>query len=304
MASLREMLPPANSLVSFEAAARHLNFTHAAKELSVTQAAVSRQIKILEEHLGTHVFERLSCGLRLTSQGARLHQAVTMGYAHIANTVVEIGRTKHSDGLTVSTSVPFANYWLMSRITKFRAAHPDIAVRLVASAPIHDLAMAGIDVAVRYGRGNWTGVNAVHLLDNEVFPICAPSYMSDRPLFKEPAELLSETLLHLIELDRNWVTWDTWLPVLGVRDKPLNRGLEFDSYLILTQALLDGQGIALGGGQLAGDFLAHGALIRPIDATLISEQAFYLLTPKEIPISSQTDLFNKWMLSEAGKLNC
>lgn len=302
MASLRTRLPPANSLVAFEAAARHLNFTRAAQELNVTQAAVSRQIKVLEEHLGTTVFERLPRGLRLTPQGSRLHQAVTMGLQHIAGTVADISRTRRPGGLTVSTSVTFANYWLMSRVTKFRAAHPDIDLRLVASAPVHDLTVAGIDVAIRYGSGKWTGVDATHLLDNEVFPVCAPGYMEGRPPLKEPADLLGETLLHLVEPDRNWVTWDAWLRALGVAGKPVKRGLEFDSYLILTQAVLDGQGIALGGGRLAEDFLARGALIRPIDAAMRSERAFYLLTPKDTPLSPQARLFTYWILSEAKEM--
>ncbi len=299
MSSLRKVLPPVNSLIAFEAAARHLNFTYAAKELDVTQAAVSRQIKVLEDHLGTQVFERLSRGLKLTPQGLQLHQSVTMGLTHIASTVAQLGRTRRPGELTVSTSVPFANYWLMSRITKFRAAHPGIDLRLVASSPVLDLASAGIDVAIRYGHGKWTGADAVHLLDNEVFPVCAPSYMKDRSRFEKPGELLDETLLHLVELDRNWVTWDSWLEALEVDGSPAKRGLEFDSYLVLTQAVLDGQGIALGGGQLAGNFLASGALIRPIDATMRSEQAFYILTPKDIPQTPQAQLFNRWILSEA-----
>lgn len=302
MASLRATLPPANSLVAFEAAARHLNFTRAAKELNVTQAAVSRQIKVLEDHLGAIVFERLPRGLRLTPQGLRLHQAVTMGLQHIAGTVAEIGRTRRPGGLTVSTSVTFANYWLMSRITKFRAAHPDIDLRLVASAPVHDLAVAGIDVAIRYGSGKWAGVDATRLLDNEVFPVCAPSYVKDRPALTKPADLLNETLLHLVEPDRNWVTWDVWLTALGVTEKPVKRGLEFDNYLILTQAVLDGQGIALGGGRLAEDFLARGALIRPIDVAMRSERAFYLLTPKDTPMSQQARLFTYWILAEAKEM--
>ncbi len=299
MESLRFKLPPPNSLVVFEAAARHLNFTRAARELRVTQAAVSRQIQGLEDHLGVALFRRQPRSLQLTPAGQRLQAAVTMGLEHIANTAADLKRARSDGDVTVATSVTFASYWLMSRLAKFRGAHPDIELRVVASAPVSDLANAGIDLAVRYGRGNWADVEAIHLLDNEVFPICAPSYLQGRPTLAHPRDLLNETLLHLIEHDRNWVTWQVWLDAVGAGGEAQKRGLRFDNYLVLIQAALDGQGIALGGGRLADDLLARGSLVRPIDATLKSEQAFYLLIPNEVPLSESATLFKEWILAEA-----
>jgi LysR family glycine cleavage system transcriptional activator len=301
MASLRTKLPPANSLVVFEAAARHLNFTRAANELGVSQAAVSRQIQLLEDHLGVPLFQRLQRGLKATRDGERLQQAVTMGLEHIANTAVDIRRHRRPGELTVSTSVTFASYWLMSRVAKFRAAHPEVDLRLVASAPVSDLGVAGIDLAVRYGSGRWLGVETVHLMDNEVFPLCAPSYMAGREPLRTPRALLDETLLHLIEYDRNWVTWEAWLKAIGVEGVPSRPGLQFDNYLVMTQAVLDGQGIALGGGRLAEDLLTRGALIRPIDAMLKSERAFYLLLPSDRPLSRAAQQFRDWILAEAAR---
>ena len=299
MVSLRAKLPPPNALVTFEAAARHRNFTRAAAELGVTQAAVSRQIRSLEDHLGVPVFRRAPKGLQLTRDGQRLFQAVTMGLEHIATTAADIRRVRGDAEVTVSTSVTFASYWLMSRVAKFRAAFPDVELRLVASAPVANMAVAGIDLAVRYGNGRWPGVGATHLLDNEVFPGCTPGYLEGRPPLKEPADLLGETLLNLVEYDRNWVTWEAWLREFGVAEKPARRGPQFDNYLILIQAALGGQGIALGGGRLADDFLASGALVRPIAATLRSDSAFYLLVPREVPLSEPAAKFRDWVLAEA-----
>jgi LysR family glycine cleavage system transcriptional activator len=299
MAILRNRLPPANSLVTFEAAARHLNFTRAAEELMVTQAAVSRQVQLLEDNLGAALFERRPRGLTLTAAGQRLYAAVTMGLGHIATTAADLRRVRREGELTVSTSVTFANYWLMSRVAKFRAAHPDIQLRLVASAPVRDLTASGIDLAVRYGRGNWAGVEALHLLDNHVFPVCAPRYMARRRPLQSVTDLLEETLLHLVEFDRNWVSWESWLAAMGVTAPARGPSLEFDNYLVLTQAVLDGQGIALGGGRLAEDFLARGVLIRPIEAMLRSEQSFYLLIPTDQPLSPQARAFRDWILVEA-----
>ena len=302
MASLRMKLPPLNGLVVFEAAARHLNFTRTADELKVTQAAVSRQIQQLESHLGASLFSRQPRGLKLTRQGLRLQSAVSIGLEHIANAAVEIRRARGENEVTVSTSVTFASYWLMARAAKFRAAHPEVELRLVASAPVADLTVAGIDLAVRYGLGRWPGTIAEHLLDNEIFPVCAPAYLEargERRPLAEPADLLDETLLHLVEYDRNWVTWSAWLRQFGVKEPPHLRGLEFDNYLILIQAALDGQGIALGGGRLADDLLARGALVRPLEAKLGSESAFYLIHPSDLPLSQAALQFREWILEEA-----
>jgi len=299
MAGLRSRLPPANSLVAFEAAARHLNFTRAAGELGVTQAAVSRQIQILEEHLGHSLFQRTSRGLRLTANGNRLHKAVTMGLEHIAGVTAEIRRVGPKADLTISTSVTFASYWLMSRIAKFRALQPQIELKLVAAAPVGDLASAGIDLAVRYGSGRWPGVESLHLMDNEVFPVCAPSYRLAGHSPKTPKDLLGEVLLHLTEYDRNWVTWEAWLKSFAVEARPHRRGLTFDNYLVLIQAALDGQGIALGGGRLAEDFIARGTLIRPIAASLGSKRGFYLLWPNDQALGPSAEAFRDWIVHEA-----
>lgn len=299
MVSLRSKLPPVNSLVVFEAAARLMNFTRAAQELSVTQAAVSRQIQLLEDHLGTQLFQRQPRALKLTLPGHRLHKAVTMSLEHIANTVVDLRRIGPKADVTVATSVTFASYWLMAHIAKFRAANPEIELKVVASAPVSDLAAAGIDLAIRYGSGKWPGVQAIHLMDNEVFPVCSPEYLAGRKPLKKPRDLLEESLLHLIEYDRNWVTWEAWLQNFGVPWKPAKRGLEFDNYLVLVQGALDGQGIALGGGRLAEDFIARGTLVRPINATLSSNRGFYLLVPTDVPLSQPAKHFRDWIVSEA-----
>jgi LysR family glycine cleavage system transcriptional activator len=298
MIPLRRRLPPANSLVVFEAASRHLNFTKAAKELGVTQAAVSRQMQLLEEHLGAPLFQRSPRHLKLTAAGQQLHKAVTMGLEHIAGAAAELRRVGPRADLTVASSVTFASYWLMSRVAKFRAAHPDIELKLVASAPVRDLASAGVDLAVRYGSGRWPGLRTARLMDNEIFPVCAPGYRVDAPL-REPADLLNEVLLHLVEFDRNWVTWDAWLKHFGVEATARRRGLTFDNYLVLIQAALDGQGIALGGGRLAEDFIARGTLIRPIAATLGSDRGFYLLWPGDEELSAPGQLFRDWIIAEA-----
>jgi len=298
MEQLRRKLPPTNALVVFEAAARLLNFTHAAKELSVTQAAVSRQIALLEDNLGVALFRRLHRSLELTREGEQLRRAVTMGLEHIANAAVDIRRARKPGEVTLSTSVSFASYWLIERLAKFRALHPDVELRLVASAPVRDLASAGIDIAVRYGRGDWPGATAEHLFDNEVWPVCSPAYLGGRAL-KEPRDLLHETLLHLDQYDRNWVTWPAWFEAFGVSGETTKPGDTYDHYLMLIQAALRGQGVALCGGRLAEDFVARGTLVRPLPHALGSERSFYLIYPRDVPLSRGARMVRDWLTEEA-----
>ncbi len=181
MAQLRRRLPPVNSLVVLEAAGRLLNFTRAGEELALTQSAVSRQIQLLEQHLGAAMFQRQGRHLQLTRDGARLHRAVTMGLDHIADIAVDIRRHRGTGELTVATSVTFASYWLMARLAQFRSQHPDIELRLVASTKMQDLVAAGVDIAIRYGSGEWEGLEAIRIFDNEIWPVCAPGYLAGRP---------------------------------------------------------------------------------------------------------------------------
>lgn len=299
--ALRDTLPPTNSLVVFEAAARHRNFTRAAEELSVTQSAVSRQVQLLEDHIGTSLFQRRSRGLELTQEGERLHRAVAMGLEHIANVAADIRRHRNPGELTIATSVTFASYWLMARLANFRAAHPEVELRLVASSPVYDLTAAGIDLAVRYGAGEWPGVEAERLFDDEIWPICSPRYLENRDPVSTPADLLGETLLHLNKFDRNWVTWDIFLAAFDVTGEPETRGLTYDNYLVLIQSALRGEGIALCGRRLAEDFIAQGELVRPIKETLNSDRGFYLLRPKDQPMSHSAREFHDWLLAEASR---
>lgn len=298
---LRTALPPTNSLVVFEAAARHMNFTRAARELDVTQSAVSRQIQLLEENLGCALFRRRSRGLALTGRGERLYRAVSMGLEHIAQACGDVRRQHHEGELTVATSVTFASYWLMARLGKFRDRHPDVDLRLLAASPVNDLTAAGVDLAVRYGSGRWPGTEAVRLFDDEVCPVCAPSYLDGSTRLSGPADLLDETLLSLATRDRNWVTWAAFLENFGIEERPRRRGVEFDNYMLLIQAALKGEGIALCGRRLAEDFIVEGSLIRPIDEIMASERGFYLIRSRDAPLRPQAKLFHDWLCEEAGR---
>ncbi len=305
MPRLRDRLPPPNSIVVFEAVARHLSFTAAARELRVSQAAVSRQVQILEAHFGLALFQRLHRRVEPTPQGAALAKAVSAGLENIAGAADEVRRqhqAEQASDITVSSSVTFASYWLMSRIAKFRAQFPEVDIRLVASAKTASLGSADIDLAVRYGRGDWSGVNADFMFGNEVLPVCAPRYLEDHGALNDVADLGRTQLLHLAHYDRNWVTWETWLRAFGVEraDRPDQpKGLLFDNYMLLIHAAVRGEGVALCGGRLAEDLIARGELVRPIREWLPSELSFYLLSSADRQLRPDAARFRIWLLDEA-----
>lgn len=299
MPDLRRKLPPANSLVIFEAAARLLSFTAAARELLVTQAAVSRQIGILETHLGVGLFERRHRSVRLTPEGEQLFSAVRIGLDHIANTAMTIRRTTAPTQVTVTTTMAFGSFWLMPRLHRFRELHPETQVRLVASDRHIDPGTSGVDVAVRYGDGNWTGFATTHLFEEEVFPVCSPSYLSQHPELRSAADLPEQILLRMEPAHQSWIDWDSWMRELGIPSPRVWRGPQFNAYTILVQAAIAGQGIALGWRHMVEDPLASGSLVRPVDASLKAGGSYYVLLPERHLRNTESMVLRDWILREA-----
>lgn len=299
MDKLRFLLPSPSALVTFECAARLLNFTRAAEELGVTQAAVSRQIKNLEQHIGRPLFNRAERRITLTPAGAKLKDAVAYGLGHIAGAITGVRRVSAANAVSVAASVTFSSYWLMSRVAQFRAQHPGVDLRLVATANARQR-NDECDLAIRYGHGDWQGMDAHHMFDNDVFPVCAPSYLARRKRQEgEIPDLSGETLLHLARFDRNWVSWSTWFETFAANGAASGPGLSYDNYLVLIHAVVAGEGIALCGGRLAHDLLARGDVVRIGGQALKSDRAFYLVHPHGAPLSRAARQFKQWLLGEA-----
>ncbi|HLI10294.1 MAG TPA: transcriptional regulator GcvA [Alphaproteobacteria bacterium] len=300
MKGLRTKLPPPNSILAFEAAARHQSFTRAARELNVTQTAVSRQIKTLEDHLGLAVFRRARRAVQLTSEGKRLHEAVMAGLDHIAEIIAELQKTRARPHLTVATTVAFSSFWLIRRIPDFRARFPEIELRIITSDADLDLLAEEIDVAVKYGNGKWPGLSATRLFAAEVFPVCSASLLDAIPIHT-PADLLKAPLLELEALDTSWLDWADWLREVGLSAKRLRRLLTFNNLPLLMQAAVDGQGVALGWTPYVTELLARGKLVRPIETVVRPSNAYYLVRPlgSENPNSA---IFSDWISEQATSL--
>ena len=302
MDTLRRNLPSLSGLVAFEAAARRLSFTRAGEELNVTQAAISRHVCALEADLGVSLFHRAHRRVRLTPDGERLAQAVTLGLQHIARTVGDLRRVRHAGQLTIAASVAFSSLWLMPRLARFHAAHPDVRLRLVAVDRFDDPAAVGVDLTVRYGDGRWPGMVATRLFADEIFPVCSPDYVARHGPFETIEDLLGESILRMDDLDPTWIDWPAWLDAMGVSTPSGQPGLRFNNYTLEVQAAVNGQGIALGWQRLVADLLESGALVRPVEALLPSSDAHYVILPAGGEPSLDAMALHDWLVAEASRL--
>lgn len=282
------------ALVTFEAAARHCNFTHAATELGVTQAAVSKQIRQLEEMVGTQLLVRDHKGMFLTEPGRKLELAVGRGLSEIFTAIEDIQNSSFHSSLTITTTVAVATLWLMPHLANFRAAYPDIDVKLVVSDALTNFAMERVDIGIRYGTGRWQGFNSTQLFGVSFFPVCSPRYLDRRPI-KSPRDLLDAKLLHLEGPIAQDGTWDRWLKEIGVSNSIPRAELSFNNYPLLVQAAVAGQGVILGWGGVVNPLLDSGALVRVLSEELPAIHSFYLVTQKSKEVRRETQIFSEWL---------
>jgi len=272
-------LPPLDLLRSFESAARHLSFTQAAKELFVTQSAVSRAIQALESHLGTPLFHRRHRALLLTEAGRQLQHATVDALERLRDACQRIRAPEDSGTLTVTTTVSFASLWLVPRLPEFREQNPDVEVRIAAENANSDLERQGIDVAIRYCSPETVPAGTIRLFGETVFPVCSPKLLrSRRP--KTPEDMQRQVLLHFEDpaTCRPWLQWNVWFEVMRLKPVPSSSGLRFSHYDQVMQAAMGGQGFALGRSPLVHELIKQGLLVAPFANYAASSRAYFLLT--------------------------
>lgn len=292
---MRHPLPPLKALRAFEAGARHLSFTKAAEELNVTQAAISHQVRVLEEHLGLSLFRRYTRRLALTEEGRSLLPAVSEALDLIAQAVADLDSGVTRRRLTVSLTHSFAGKWLVRRLGRFRQAHPEIDLRLHHSMEVADFARDEVDMAVRWGRGGWPGVESDFLKAEVVALVCSPALLEGAHPLREPADLRHHTLLH----DYDYDDWAQWLRAAGVTDVDPRSGPIMDETAIVLQAAIDGQGVAIADVTILADDLAKGRLVQPFDQELPSEYAHYVVYPPGALKQPKVKAFRDFLLAEA-----
>jgi LysR family transcriptional regulator, glycine cleavage system transcriptional activator len=287
-------LPPLNALKAFEAAARSESFTRAAVELNVTQGAVSHQVKALEATLGIKLFNRERQRLAMTEAGREYLAVVRDALDRIAVGTDRLVQRQSSGVLTVSTSPDFAAKWLVIRLGRFAESHPEIDLRVSATAHYIDFAREDVDLAIRHGDGNWDGLDVVRLCSEQLFPVCSPKLASGRNRIANASDLLKFPLLRL----ENWKTWSRWFDAAGVA-APVTQGPVLNRASMLIDAAVDGQGVALARTTLAAWDLINGRLVKPIDVSLRMSNTYWIVCPKVTSSMPKIATFRNWLLAEA-----
>jgi DNA-binding transcriptional LysR family regulator len=287
-------LPSLYALQVFEAAARHQHFSRAAAEMNLSQGAISYQIRLLEEDLGFALFDRVGRSVRLSRQGSELLPVLQSGFSQIENVLNRIKREMQSDvrEVVLATTTYFASRWLLKRLARFMAAHPDIGVRLVHSAA-HGDRTPRTTLEIRWGDGNWPDVHAVKLFDADIMPVCAPRLVTDRPGRLHVDDLKELRFLHDEEMKE---AWRRWQEAAGAKQPAMLAGPVIIDPNVRMQAAVDGQGVALA-DHLVREELESGQLVVPIEFYQ-SGYGYYLIYHERPEPMSADAAFAEWLLTE------
>lgn len=292
---MKQSLPPLNWLRAFESAARHLNFTHAAEELSLTQAAVSQQVKGLEMKLGAALFKRLPRGLELSEAGQAYLPAVHEAIERLAAATDEIFGQGHRKVLTVRVNLVFFIHWLARRLPEFRQQHPEINLHITSNIWVGDTDVEA-DLEIRHGQGKWAGLKADRLTWDALVPVCSPSLATELKPLNTPEDLARHELLHVLGYEEGW---GYWLKKAGAECVDSSQGLQFDTLISALRMAELGQGVALARSSLVEHMLAQGALIAPFEQRFTTQEAFYLVYSPLATANPQALAFITWLVSQA-----
>jgi LysR family glycine cleavage system transcriptional activator len=294
-------LPPLNALRAFEAVARHSSFARAAEELHVTKAAVAQQVRALEQDVGARLVERKGRGLQLTESGSAGAGALAEGFELIAKAARAMREGGGRRFLVINSTPSFAATWLVGRIGKFKARHPETDV-LIDANPIDEALESGMaDALIRWGAGEFPGLAATLMFKEDVFPVCAPKLIAgDHPL-RSPEDLSRHTLLHLDwnPVHASWPTWADWLKAAGPLNVEATHGVFFNNMAMTLRAAAQGQGVALTSFAIAADDLAAGRLIAPFKTSVATPFGYYFLCRPDEAGSPRIKALREFLTQEA-----
>ncbi|WP_394891168.1 LysR substrate-binding domain-containing protein [Mesorhizobium sp. AaZ16] len=300
MQSLRHLLPSAGSLIVFEAAGRLGSFTAAGRELGMSQAAVSYAVRGLERQLGVALFLRKHRQVRLTEAGERFFADVTLGLSHIRKSAEELRAFAGGGHVTLSASTAFASFWMMPRLQQFRDDLPGIDLRIQTSDRDIDLIAEGIPLGIRGGApADFPFYDCLRLATEEIYAVAGASYAGRNGAPKSVAELTRHRLIHLEEPFREAATWNEWFQSAGINGAVANRGLLINDYVPVIQAVMGGQGIALGWRHLTDRLVESGLLVQVTDHVMRTGKAFHVVWPKNRELSASARKVRDWLAAQA-----
>jgi DNA-binding transcriptional LysR family regulator len=292
---LKNRLPPLDPLIAFEAAARLLSFTRAGEELYLTQAAISQQIRSLEENLQVKLFTRSHRAVQLTNEGREYQHTVAAILKQLAGATMDIQNVEFAQQLVIGCDLSFATQWLSPRLSQLRQLMPAVTLRIIASDDYNESLGSEVQVAILHGDGLWPGFQTLQLCDEEVFPVCSPEF--DHELARQDwvSWLLQAPLIDLADSHWNWMNWRLWLGGNNI-DQPLgNRNLQLNSYPLVIEAACAGHGVALGWRYLVDDLLAKNLLVRPIEQSLKTDFGYYCICRDNLENDANVIRFRNWL---------
>ena len=290
-----DKLPPPNWLRAFEASARNLSFTGAARELNVTQSAVSQQVKALEQHLGHPLFHRLPQSLKLTITGEAYLPSVREGFLRLVQGTQEVFGSTVSERLVIRAGATFAATWLGRNLPRFQMLHPDIPLRIVTAVWPADHDWENVDVDIRFGAGNWPRAQSVPISHERLFPVAAPALLDGRPAPHNFEELAGHTVYHVASNANLWTLWLECAAGHAVADEGGTISAQVDTWSLAVQAAAAGGGIALCFTSLWRHYETTGDLVRLFGPEMETELAYYLVTPLHQKLSPPAALFADWL---------
>lgn len=293
-------LPPLNSLRAFESAARHLSFTKAADELAVTPGAISQQVKLLEDTTQVQLFHRSARGLALTEEGQAALPSLRDGFDRLAAAVRLMSQRRRAGRLAVSVAPSFASKWLVPRLDRFQEKHPEIDVYVHAGMELVDFSVDDVDLAIRYGQGQYGELSVEKLMEERIVPVCAPGLLTGHTPLKNLEDLAGHTLLHDDGADDEIATWTMWLKAAGA-EVDGTRGPRFNQSSLVIEAAVAGRGVALAKYALAEADLEAARLVIPFDLTSPTDFAYWIAHPPAKAALPEVKAFKTWIMEEVQK---
>lgn len=298
MTNLRRTLPSLNSLYAIEAVSRHLNFTNAATDLGISQPAVSKSIRQVEQNLGVQLFVRRHRGLSLTPEGKVFTTQVRAALAGIDQAAQQISADTRGQKIKINVSSSFVTMWLVPRIAEFKSLYPSVLFEITENhGDLAPQTLSNFDFTTRIGMGDWGDVVSWRLARERLYALASPEYMRRHPDCMQLATLQKTDLLHASEVHRSRMGWKAWFEATGT-PYASDPDVLFSDHHSAIHAALVGQGVALGWHHLIGDHLQEGRLVRLANTAVQTEQNVYLVAPRDRVLHGHHDLFRQWVMAQ------
>lgn len=292
-----KVLPPLDYLLAFEAAAKAQSFAQASKVLNISETAISRKVRLLEQHYDVPLFVRGHRSVSLTQQGAILLATVEKSLDLMRDVSRDMLAKHQANTVSISATNSVASLWLMPQLRKFNKSNGRIRISLVSSDSDAECLSDSMDLTILRGDGDWPGYDAQLLFGETVFPVCSPEYLKSNPKAAAPSALPELDLIEVTSSHAEWMTWHTWLSGNGISTSLMERAVAFNTYPLSIQAAVDGLGVALGWAHLVDPLLESGALVRPIhDVSVRTQSGYYLLKSPSQKAFPERRIVEDWLL--------